>query len=168
VNGSAEATSLAHRSVDLVIAAQAAHWFDAARAHSEALRIVRRPAFAALIWNDRVSTGSQFAEGYEQLLLDFGTDYADVRHRHAHHDLVADFFGGPQSRELRFDNPTFLDFDTLLARLNSASYVPKPESSTYAPMIERLRLLFEHTKREGRVRMDYVTRVFFGEIHEAD
>lgn len=168
VSGSAEATSLAERSVELIVAAQAAHWFDTRNAHREALRVLRRPARAALIWNDRVSTGSAFAEGYERLLLHFGTDYAQVRHRHAHHDLVAEFFGGPHARELRFDNPTFLDFDTLLARLNSASYIPKPDSSTYAPMIERLRVLFDRTQSEGRVRMDYVTRVFFGVLHETD
>lgn len=168
VAGSAEATTLPAASVDLTIAAQAAHWFDCAEARKEALRILRRPAHAALIWNDRVSTGSAFAEGYEQLLLDVGTDYAQIRHRHAHHALVAGFFGGPQARELRFDNPTFLDFDTLLARLNSASYVPTPNAPTYAPMVERLRVLFDATQTQGRVRMDYVTRVFLGALDAAD
>ena len=168
VPGSAEATSLEDHSVDLVIAAQAAHWFDTSNARREALRFLRRPAHAALIWNDRVSTGSAFAEGYEKLLLDFGTDYAEVRHRHAHHDLVADFFGGPHARELRLDNPTFLDFDTLLARLNSASYVPRPDAPSYPPMVESLRVLFERTQHLGRVRMDYATRTFFGAVLEAD
>jgi hypothetical protein len=162
--GSAEATALPDRSVDLVIAAQAAHWFDTTAARRESLRILRGPARAALIWNDRVSKGSAFAEGYEQLLLDFGTDYAAIRHRHAHYELVTGFFGGQHARELRFDNPTWLDFDTLMARLNSASYVPRPDAPTYAPMVERLRVLFEATREQGRARMDYVTRVFYGHI----
>lgn len=166
VRGSAEATSLADRSVDLAIAAQAAHWFDAARARREALRFLRRPPRAALIWNDRLSTGSEFAQGYEQLLLELGTDYAQVRHRHAHHVLVADYFGGRHARELCFDNPTVVDWQTLHARVDSASYVPRPDSPGYAPLIERLRVLFDRTASQGRVRMDYVTRVFFGEIHE--
>lgn len=162
VAGTAEATALPAASVDLVVAAQAFHWFDVPRARTEALRILRRPARAALIWNDRVAAGSPFAEGYERLLLDFGIDYAKIRHRHAHEDSVDAFFGGRVWREQRFANPTELNWDTLVERLNSASYVPRPDASTYAPMLARLRELFDAGQRNGQIAMDYETRVFFG------
>jgi hypothetical protein len=164
VAGTAEATTLPDASVDLVTAAQAFHWFDIAPARAEALRILKRPPRAALIWNDRVSHGSAFAEGYEQLLLDFGIDYEKIRHRHAHEDSVAAFFGHRDYRVATFPNPTALDWPTLLARLNSASYVPKPDHPNHAPMVERLRALFAAAEREGRVTMDYVTRVFHGAL----
>jgi SAM-dependent methyltransferase len=164
VAGTAEATTLPAASVDLVTAAQAFHWFDIAAARAEALRILKRPPLAALIWNDRVATGSAFAEGYEQLLLDFGIDYEKIRHRHAHEDSVAAFFGHRGFRVASFPNPTVLDWPTLLARLNSASYVPKAEHSHHAPMIARLRQLFDAAQRDGRVTMDYVTRVFHGAL----
>ena len=162
--GTAEATTLPAASVDLLTAAQAFHWFDIEPARTEALRILKRPPHAALIWNDRTSTGSRFAEGYEQLLLDFGIEYAKIKHRHAHEESVAAFFGHRGFRMATFDNPTRLDFDTLLARLNSASYVPKVDAPNYAPMIERLRQLFDEAQRDGLVTMDYVTRVFFGAL----
>jgi hypothetical protein len=57
-----------------------------------------------------------------------------------------------------------LDWPTLLARLNSASYVPKADHPNHAPMIERLRQLFDAAQRDGRVAMDYSTRVFYGAI----
>jgi SAM-dependent methyltransferase len=164
VAGTAEATTLPAASVDLLAAAQAFHWFDIGAARAEALRILKRPALAALIWNDRVSTGSAFAEGYEQLLLDFGIDYALIRHRHAHEDSVAAFFGHRDFRVAAFPNPTVLDWPTLVARLNSASYVPKPDHPDHAPMSARLRALFDASQRDGRVTMDYVTRVFFGAL----
>lgn len=164
VAGTAEATTLPSASVDLLIAAQAFHWFDIEPARCEALRILRRPPLAALIWNDRVGTGSAFAEGYEQLLLDFGIEYTKIRHRHAHEDSVAAFFGHREFGMASFPNPTVLDYSTLLARLNSASYVPKPDHPNYAPMIERLRQLFDAAQRDGRVTMDYVTRVFSGAL----
>ncbi len=144
VAGTAEATTLPDASVDLLIAAQAFHWFDIGPA--------------------RVSTGSAFAEGYEQLLLDFGIGYTEIRHRHAHEDSVAAFFGHRDFRVASYHNPTVLDWPTLLARLNSASYVPKPDHPNYAPMSERLRLLFDAAQRDGRVTMDYVTRVFYGAL----
>jgi len=166
VAGTAEATTLAAASVDLLTAAQAFHWFDIGPARAEALRILKRPPLAALIWNDRVSTGAAFAEGYEQLLLDFGIDYAAIRHRHAHEDSVAGFFGHRDFRIGSFPNPTVLDYPTLLARLNSASYVPKLEHPNYVPMADRLRRLFDAAQRDGRVTMDYVTRVFYGALAE--
>ncbi len=164
VAGSAEATTLRAASVDLLAAAQAFHWFDIAPARSEALRILKRPPLAALIWNDRVSTGSAFAEGYEQLLLDFGIDYGKIRHRHAHEDSVAAFFGHRDFRVAAFPNPTVLDWTTLAARLNSASYVPQADHPSHAPMVERLRQLFDSAQHDGRVTMDYVTRVFHGAL----
>ncbi len=160
--GTAEATTLAEASVNLLIAAQAFHWFDIAPARAEALRILRRPPHAALIWNDRVSSGSAFAEGYEQLLLDFGIGYTEIKHRHAHEDSVAAFFGHRDFRVASFPNPTVLDYPTLVARLNSASYVPKADQPNYPPMLERLRGLFDAAQRDSQVTMDYVTRVFYG------
>jgi hypothetical protein len=165
VAGSAEATTLPAASVDLVIAAQAFHWFDVPRARAEALRILKRPANAALIWNDRIAKGSPFAEGYEQLLLEFGIDYAKIRHRHAHEEAVTAFFGGPVWRERRFANPTELNWELLVERMNSASYVPRPDAPGYAPMLARLRSLFDASQRDGRIVMAYDTRVFFGAIH---
>ena len=165
VKGTAEATTLPAASVDLVIAAQAAHWFEPRAAGAEARRILRPPSHAALIWNDRVSVGDAFAEGYEALLVEHGgAEYARVRHRHAHHDLVAGFFGHADVRELRFANPTALDYDTLAQRLNSASYVPASDTPAYAPMMAALRRLFDATARDGRVSMVYETRVFVGDV----
>jgi len=163
--GSAEATTLPEASVDLVIAAQAFHWFDVPRARAESLRIAKRPASAALIWNDRSATGSPFAEGYERLLLDCGIDYAKIRHRHAHEDSVTEFFGGRVWREQRFANPTELDWTTLVERLNSASYVPRPDAPSYAPMLARLRELFDAGQRGARIVMAYDTRVFYGTLN---
>jgi SAM-dependent methyltransferase len=165
VKGTAEATTLPDASVDLVIAAQAAHWFEPRAAGQEAKRILKRPPHAALIWNDRASHVDAFAEGYEALLVEYGgEEYARVRHRHAHHDLVAAFFGHAGYRELHFANPTELDFDTLAQRLNSASYVPRPDAPGFAPMMAALRRLFDATQRGGRVAMVYATRVFCGAI----
>lgn len=164
VAGTAEATALPAASVDLLTAAQAFHWFDIAPTRAEALRILKRPPHAALIWNDRINRGNAFAEGYEQLLLDFGIDYAAIRHRHAHEDSVAAFFGHREFRITTFPNPTRLDFPTLLARLNSASYVPKPDHPDHAPMTAQLRQLFDAAQCDGRVTMDYVTRVFYGQL----
>jgi len=164
VAGTAETTTLADASVDLVIAAQAAHWFDLARARTEALRILRRPAWAALIWNDRVSTGSPFAEGYEAMMREFGVEYLKIGHRQGPEVTVTPYFGHTEYREQTFTNTTQLDFPTLVARVESVSYMPQPDTPTYAPMVAQLRRLFDASAQNEKVAIDYLTRVFFGEL----
>src|SRR5690606_18543158 len=53
VAGSAEATTLADASVDVVSAAQAFHWFDPATTRAEGTRILRPGGLAVLLWNLR-------------------------------------------------------------------------------------------------------------------
>src|SRR5262249_48825647 len=51
VDGKAEATTLADRSVDCVTAAQAAHWFDRSAARKEFARILKPHGWLVLLWN---------------------------------------------------------------------------------------------------------------------
>jgi len=167
-DGRAEATGLADGSADLLVAAQAFHWFDVPAAQAEALRVLRRPACAALIWNDRRATGSPFAEGYEALLRRFSRDYLEIRHRHGRADRLASFFGSASWSTLELAHCDRLDFDLLAARLNSASYMPGPDRPEHAAMMQALRDLFDATAHDGRVTMDFDTRVLYGAIQMGD
>jgi SAM-dependent methyltransferase len=69
VAGSAEATTLAEGSVDLVAAGQAFHWFDPEAARAEFLRVLKPGGWVALAWNARRRSGTPFLEDYERLLL---------------------------------------------------------------------------------------------------
>ena len=55
IAGTAEATTLADDSVDFVTAAQAAHWFDRARARREFVRIMKPGGWLVLLWNERLT-----------------------------------------------------------------------------------------------------------------
>ena len=80
VTGTAEATTLPDQSVDFATAAQAAHWFDLAKARREFERILKPAGWAVLIWNERSTDSTPFLREYEALLLEYGTDYEMVRH----------------------------------------------------------------------------------------
>src|SRR3954453_5767739 len=95
VDGTAEATTLADRSVDLVVAGQAFHWFDPPRAAAEFRRVLRPGGRVVLMWNTRKVGGSAFLEDYERLLMKFGTDYAAVRHDRVDEKRFDAFFAGP-------------------------------------------------------------------------
>ncbi len=165
--GTAEATGLPDASVDGIIAAQAFHWFDAARAHDEARRILRpsgRTANAALIWNARREGGSPFLEGYEHLLLEGAVDYARVRHQNvAASDAVERFFGRP-AKKWSTRNAQRFDWEGLRGRASSSSYVPSVGHAAHDAFYAELRALFDRTSESGAVVFEYDVDVFYQRI----
>ncbi len=164
VDGSAEATTLAAGSVDLVTAAQAFHWFDADAVRREWARILRPRGLAAVFWNSRLLAGSAFLEGYERLLLDYGTDYVSVAERYADEAAMRRWFGEGYRGAATFPHRQLLDFDALRGRLLSSSYAPREGDPRHAPMLAALRTLFDATAREGLVGFDYETRIYVGTL----
>ncbi len=164
LDGTAEATGLEAASVDLIVVGQAFHWFDRAAARREFARILKPGASVALVWNDRLSDSSPFMGDYEALLRRFGTDYAQVEHRNLRPAQLSRFFGEQGCRLRAFDNPQWLDWDALQARLNSSSYVPEPGHPEHAPMLAHLRQLFDRHQQEGRVRFDYDTLLYLAPL----
>jgi len=160
-SGRAEATGLPDASVDLLLACQAFHWFDLEAVREEARRILRPTGRAALVWNARRAGGTGFAGDYENLLLEFGTDYREVGHRGVPEERLRRFFGGDFDR-LRFDNAQHLDRDGLRARLLSSSYVPAAGSPRHAEMLGALDELFRRHQADGAVTIDYDVDLFFG------
>jgi SAM-dependent methyltransferase len=165
IDGRADASGLPDASVDLVVVAQAFHWFDPAATHREFGRILRSGGLAAIFWNSRKLAGTPFLDGYEALLRRYGTDYAMVAERHASDAAMRAWFGDGLRGEAHFGHRQWLDFDGLLGRLLSSSYAPRPEHPGHLPMKHALRELFDRCAIDGRVSMDYDTRVFAGEVH---
>ena len=164
VAGTAEATTLPDDSADLVIAGQAFHWFDVEQAAIEARRILRPGGWAALIWNDRQSTGSAFLAGYEALLRTHGIEYAKLLHRHVDEKGIAQFFAPAQALLAAFDNPRELEREDLLALARSASYLPAPEDPRHAAMLLALNALFDSQAKNGTVQMMYRTRMHYARV----
>ncbi|WDS36178.1 class I SAM-dependent methyltransferase [Pseudoxanthomonas sp.] len=166
--GTAEATSLADASVDLVTAAQAFHWFDQQAVKAEWRRILRPGGLAVVFWNSRRLAGTPFLEGYEQLLLDYGLDYSSVSERYNDDASMEAWFDGGLRGMARFDHGQQLDFDALRGRLLSSSYAPQEGHPRYAPMLAALQVLFDATAIDGKVGFDYDTRAFAGTLVEVN
>jgi SAM-dependent methyltransferase len=163
VAGTAEATTLADQGADFVTAAQAAHWFERERARREFVRILKPGGWLVLLWNERLTDSTAFLRDYEQLLLKFGTDYQDVRHERTT-DAVNEFFDPAPFHERVFPMRQEFDYAGVEGRLLSSSYVPGPDHPQHAPMLRDLRGIFDIHQAEGRVALDYETRVFFGRL----
>jgi ubiquinone/menaquinone biosynthesis C-methylase UbiE len=164
VSGTAEDTHLKAHSVDLILAAQAFHWFDPESARTEFRRILREPGWALLIWNDRQTASSPFLREYEDLLLRHGTDYTTVNHRNIDDGRVAAFFQDAPVSKLELSYRQHVDYDGLKGRLDSSSYIPEPGSAEYERMIAELKELFDRHNKNGFVDIDYTTLVYAGRL----
>jgi SAM-dependent methyltransferase len=163
VAGTAEDTSLPAQSLDFVTAAQAAHWFDRERARREFLRILKPGGWLVLLWNERVTDSTPFLRDYEQLLLEYGTDYQDVRHEHTT-DEITQFFDPAPFQERVFEMLQEFDYAGIEGRLLSSSYAPRPEHPQYVPMLRELRSIFDAHSTQGRAIFEYKTRLYFGQL----
>jgi SAM-dependent methyltransferase len=163
IAGTAEATTLAAQSVDMITAAQAAHWFNRSQARTEFVRILKPEGWLVLVWNERKTDGTAFLGDYERLLLTHGTDYREVRHEHTTAE-VAHFFGPSPFRSRKFETSQECDYQALEGRLLSSSYTPQPGHPGYEPMLGELRSIFAAHQVDGRVVLRYDTRVFFGRL----
>lgn len=165
VVGTAEATTLADHSLDLVTAAQAAHWFDRQSARREFVRILKPQGWLVLLWNERVVDSTKFLRDYEQLLLKYGTDYQDVRHERTT-DAVNEFFDPQLFAERVFPMRQEFDYAGIEGRLLSSSYAPGPEHPQYGPMLRDLRQIFDACAGNGRAVFEYKTRLYFGRLSQ--
>ena len=163
--GTAESLPVEDSTVDLVVAGQAFHWFDLDASRREFSRVLKPQGWVVLIWNDRVSSGSRFAEQYEQLLVRFGTDYAQVHHRgKTTGENLGRFFGSAGYDHISFPNEQRLTYEQFVARVLSSSYMPGPGHTSHEPMMRELRRIFDENQRASSVTIAYNTIVFSGRL----
>ncbi len=163
VAGTAEATTLDDHSVDFVTAAQAAHWFDRERARREFIRICRPGGWTVLLWNERRTGSTPFLRAYEQLLVEYGTDYQEVRSERTTRQIET-FFAPSRFQFHTFEYQQQFDYPALEGRLLSSSYTPQPGEARFVPMLRELRRIFDSHLVDGQVGFAYDTRVYYGQL----
>ncbi len=165
VNGTAEQTGLADRSMDFVTAGQAAHWFDRERAKQEFARILKPEGWTVLVWNDRDTDSTPLAREYGRVVRTYGLDYEHV-HRAGCETVkeIAAFFAPAQVRSKSFPNRQEFDYEGLEGRLLSASYMPQPGHPSYGVMTKELRRMYDAHQQGGRITMEYTTRMYYAQL----
>jgi SAM-dependent methyltransferase len=166
VDGSAEATTLAAASMDFITAGQVFHWFDPQTARREFLRILKPRGWVVIVWNDRRMDEAQLTREYESLLERFGLDYKRVKDAYPERAQIQSFIARPFI-ERDLPNYQSLDWDGFQGRLRSSSFAPTEGHPNFAPMIAELDRIFRAHQCDGRVRMEYFTRAFLGQLHAA-
>jgi SAM-dependent methyltransferase len=158
-DGTAEATGLRDGSVNLVVCAQAFHWFDRERALAEFRRVLRPTGRVALLWNE-VDTRDPLAAVYRRV-VDDEAEADTPRRRHA--AQIEPFegdalFDGVERRSFAYEQ--IVTADGLVSRALSASYAPKA-GPRHDRMVAALRTAHAaHAGPDGKAALRYETVVW--------
>ncbi len=160
IDGTSSATTLKDDSVDMIVAAQAFHWFDAGPTRAEFKRILKPEGYVVLIWNERQLDTTPFHVEYEAFLLKYARDYQRVRHENIAANELTGFFQSEYGSATFANSQTF-EFDGLKGRMLSASYMPSEEHEIFPEMIAELQALFAKHAENGKIRVLYDTNVYY-------
>ncbi len=155
----AERTGLASHAWDLIVVAQAFHWFERAEAIAEFARLLRPGGTLALVWNLRQEGADAITDAYNRVVTT--SAQADPLQRERRAELAQPLRDSPQFRAFRqrsFDNPQSLTESGLLERATSASYFPRTEPERSAALAE-LRAAFQAHAVHGHVALQQTCQV---------
>jgi len=142
VDATAEATTLADHSVDIIAAGRAFHWFNRELALPEFRRILKHGGWVVLASVGRSHDANEQALAFEQLLHDFGTDYKYVRSGYRVHENMEEIFQG-ELRQVSIEGQQQLNWTSYLRQTLSLSIVPLREDPRYPAFEEALRKHFK-------------------------
>ncbi len=156
VCGSSEHTTLQEESVDLIVAAQAFHWFDPVPTKKEFLRILKPSGYLVVLYNRRFGTEG-FMKEYLSLIEKYSENYINKEKPNS----PSDFFEGINVQEKILYNPQKVDLDGLKGNLLSYSYIPMEEDPCFPAMISELEGIFDRYNINGEIVLEYNTFITY-------
>ena len=163
IHGSSEATNLQDKSIDLIVCAQAFHWFNQEKTKIEFKRIANKGAHLALIWNDRKET-APFQIDYEKLIQEFAIDYNEISHRNITQEMITGFYAPNTFKKFILNYEQHFDLDGLIGRIISSSYMPNADHANFPQLKNAIVHLFDKYKQNEIVTFAYNTILYIGEI----
>ncbi len=149
-DGTAEHTGLAARSVDVVIAFQAFHWFDPGATFAEIERILRPGGRAAVAFYERDERDG-FTKAYGDAIRRFATDDTELRRARAL-DAFESWPGWSNVERSVIASEQILDAAGFDDRLASTSYLPHSGPQA-GPLRAAMQKAFDDHARGGSVRL---------------
>lgn len=162
VAAQAESLPFDDGAIDLVTAFQAFHWFEPARALREARRVLRPGGRIALVWNERHDERDDYTAAWRVLVRSAsGNHPAEARIDTARAFLDTTLFANV--RALSFPHEQRMDWEGVVGRLRSMSYVP-PWGAAWEELVAAMRALHARWADErGTVSLALETKVYLGE-----
>lgn len=156
--GTAEATELSDACVDLITCFQAFHWFNPEPTLREFARILKPQGRLAVVWNNR-DQEDEFTQAYTHLVKIASNNHLAQSRLNCVDPLLA----SPLFPDIRCHTFTYrqpLDWDGLIGRTQSVSYIPQ-QGEAYQQLIASFKELYNRERdAKGLVYMAYCTSVY--------
>ncbi len=163
IGASAEQTTLAEHSIDVITVAQAFHWFDRAAFRTECRRILKTDGKVLLIWNDR-DTDSPIIRDNFVVNKRFCPRFCGSSNGISFDKTsFADFFA-KIPEVIEFDNSLIYDRDAFVMRNLSSSYAPVQGDAHYDRYVQAIHDVFDKHSKDGTVVYPYITRCYLGTV----
>ncbi|MCB9034315.1 MAG: class I SAM-dependent methyltransferase [Chitinophagales bacterium] len=159
INATAIQTTIENHSCDIIVCAQALHWFFNQVFVVEAKRILKPSGLIAIIWNDRDET-KPFMQAYEKFIHQFSIDYNQINHKNIKEEDVYQLFKDFEINYYTFSYQQIFDFEGLLGRVTSCSYMPNQHHQNFAEMKNALQNLFNQYQKQGKINFQYQTTLY--------
>jgi SAM-dependent methyltransferase len=159
LEGQAEALPLADASADAIVAAQAFHWFDMPRALAEFARVLRPRGRLGVIWND-IDTSVDWVAEFNAIISP--PRRVTPLPSDAGLPEFPPLFG--ERHDATFPNAHMHDRASMLARVESMSFVAVLPEAEQAEIFERVRVLMDtHPELVGHEQFElpYVTHAYW-------
>jgi len=154
IEGTAEATTLPDRSVELVGVGRALHWFDRNRAIAEFRRILVPRGWVAVVALDRRRDADDpemkhQVAAFDQVIANAGTDYSKVRARYGTYERINEWFGDGEMHQAEIHGTRELDWDSFRGHTLSLSTAPRVDAPNFAEFERAMRSYFDAHARAG-------------------
>lgn len=160
----AESTGIPEKSVDLITAAQAFHWFDTAKFKLECHRILKPGSNVALVWNSRDVSSPLIMENAaicKEFCPQFQGFSGGIEETP---EVYRKFFEDGKYEKQEFPHHLKQNLDAFVGRNLSASYAPKSNEPNYKKFIDAITNLFAKYSQEGEITVPNITRSYIGKV----
>jgi SAM-dependent methyltransferase len=164
MDGTAENTHLADRSVDMIAVGRAFHWFDHEKCRPEFKRILRAGGWVVLAGLGPRRGKEPVHQEYQAILREHGIDYARLYDRYNVAGAVRKFFAGGRLEEAEFAGAEELSYDGLEGHTLSLSVTPQPDHPGFPAMREALKSYFDKYQQGGAMRLPTNCHIYMGQL----
>lgn len=146
IDGTAEHIPLADHTVDIVICAQAFHWFANHRALKEIHRVLKSTGVLVLIWNSSDHSGKDWVDQIAEIVSSFKPEealrYKDMDWKTAFDNQT--FFSEVHSKQ--FSNEQRMTRKLLIQRMLSTSFISALPADRKAKLIAEVETLLDQVE----------------------
>lgn len=162
INAPAESTQIKENSLDLIIIAQAFHWFNKDLSKAEFKRILKDNGYVIFLWND-MQIHNEFVKEYINILNEYKVKTTAAISNYDPDQEKYNFLG-QEYEKIYYNNQQVLDLEGLVANASSLSYTPSKSSSNYGEFERDLMNLFFKYQEDGQVILHYKTEMCIGQF----